>query len=84
MIDKLVENKNKVINFFKLYKFYIFLFIFICFFLTHLFLLLFGNKSIMVFLDLKEQEKSLQNSIEFYMKQNSLLQKELFEIQNND
>lgn len=81
MIDKLIENKNKILNFFKLYKFYIFLFIFICFLFTHLFLLVFGDKSITVLLDLKEEERNLQNSIEFYMKQNALLQKELFEIQ---
>lgn len=64
----------------RLYLPYIVIGILLSLLLWHIFDLLIGNKSLIVLLELQEQESALENSIKFYMRQNAFLQKEIFEL----
>lgn len=78
-LDNNLSLKDKI----KLYRFYIFLGCIVILSIIYLYIILFGNKSVMVLLDLREQEKELSDSIKFYQRQNAYLQKEIFEIRGN-
>lgn len=78
--DNLLPKKPTLLDNIKLYKPYILIAIVLLLLLWHIFELLIGNKSVLVLLELLEQEKELQNNVEFYQKQNSALQREIFEI----
>lgn len=64
----------------RLYLPYIIIGILLSLLLWHIFDLLIGNKSLIVLLELQEQESALQDSIKFYQRQNAFLQKEIFEL----
>lgn len=78
--DNLLPKKPTLLDNIKLYKPYILISIVLLLILWHIFELLIGNKSVLVLLELREQEKELQNNVEFYQKQNAALQREIFEI----
>ncbi|RDU64658.1 hypothetical protein [Helicobacter sp. MIT 14-3879] len=81
MIKKeLLTKKPTLFDMIRLYKPYILAMIVLILFLWHIFDLLIGNKSLLVLLELREQEKELQESIKFYQRQNAVLQKEIFEL----
>lgn len=65
---------------FRLYFPYLIIGILLALLLWHIFDLLIGNKSLVVLLELYEQENALQESIKFYQRQNAYLQKEIFEL----
>ncbi len=64
----------------RLYLPYIIVGILLSLLLWHIFDLLIGNKSLIVLLELQEQESALEDSIKFYERQNAYLQKEIFEL----
>lgn len=64
----------------RLYLPYIIMGILLSLLLWHIFDLLIGNKSLIVLLELQEQEDALKSSIKFYQRQNAYLQKEIFEL----
>lgn len=64
----------------RLYLPYIIIGILLSLLLWHIFDLLIGNKSLIVLLELQEQESALEDSIKFYQRQNAFLQKEIFEL----
>ena len=64
----------------RLYLPYIIVGILLSLLLWHIFDLLIGNKSLIVLLELQEQESALKDSIKFYERQNAYLQKEIFEL----
>lgn len=82
-MDSLKSSKPSLIDKFRLYRFYILLIVIIILSIIYLYMILFGNKSVMVLIDLREQEKELNDSIKFYQRQNAYLQKEIFEIRGN-
>lgn len=77
---ELFREKPSWIGKFKLYKPYIFSAIAIIGLFAYIFVLLFGNKSFIVLMELREYEKELQQSVDFYQQQNAYLQKEIFEL----
>lgn len=79
-MQKLIEGKTKLIDKIRLYRPYILLVIVLVIFFIYIFILIFGNKSVFVLLELREQKKELESSVKFYQGQNAYLQKEIFEI----
>lgn len=79
-MQKLFEEKQSLFDKIKLYKPYIVITIVLVGVFAYIFVLLFGNKSLFVLFELREQQKELQESVKFYQKQNAYLQKEIFEI----
>lgn len=79
-MNKLFKQKPSLFDKIKLYKIYIYIFIALVLFISYLFVILFGNKSVLVLLELKEEERELEQSVKFYEQQNAYLQKEIFEI----
>ncbi len=79
-MSELFEEKPGLFDKIKLYRPYIIIAIVMLGIFTYIFVLLFGNKSLFVLLELKEEQKELQESVKFYQKQNAYLQKEIFEI----
>lgn len=83
MYDILLEKQGFLWRFrqqMRLYLPYIIVGILLGLLLWHIFDLLIGNKSLIVLLELQEQEDALKNSIKFYQRQNAYLQKEIFEL----
>lgn len=79
-MPKIINEKISIIDKIRLYKPYIIAAIVVIGIFVYIFILLFGNKSLFVLLELKEEQKELQKSVQFYQKQNAYLQKEIFEI----
>ena len=79
-MSELFEEKTNLLDKIKLYKPYIIIIAIIVGIFVYIFFLLFGNKSLFVLLEIKEEQKELQESVRFYKKQNAYLQKEIFEI----
>ncbi|RDU57575.1 hypothetical protein [Helicobacter sp. MIT 99-5507] len=79
-MPKIINEKISIIDKIRLYKPYIIAAIVVIGIFIYIFILLFGNKSLFVLLELKEEQKELQKSVQFYQKQNAYLQKEIFEI----
>ena len=79
-MPKIINEKVSIIDKIRLYKPYIIASVVIIGIFIYIFILLFGNKSLFVLLELKEEKKALQESVKFYQKQNAYLQKEIFEI----
>jgi len=77
--EELVKREEKSFIFSSFYKFLlIFLVIMLAIFIGEI---LFGTRSVEVYMDLEKQEKILQKNIEKEKKQNEKLQKKLFEYQ---
>lgn len=76
----IIEEKISLFDKIKLYKTYIIAAAVIMGIFVYIFILLFGNKSLFVLLELREEQKELEESVKFYQKQNAYLQKEIFEI----
>ncbi|MBR7118535.1 MAG: hypothetical protein IKC84_04110 [Helicobacteraceae bacterium] len=79
-MPKIIDEKISIIDKIRLYKPYVIAAMVIVGIFIYIFILLFGNKSLFVLLELKEEQKELQESVKFYQKQNAYLQKEIFEI----
>lgn len=79
-MSKLFEEKLSIFDKIRLYRPYIFLVIALIMLFIYIFILLFGNKSIFVLLQLREEKKELEASVKFYQRQNATIQKEIFEI----
>lgn len=76
----IIEEKISLFDKIKLYKTHIVAVAVIMGIFVYIFILLFGNKSLFVLLELREEQKELEESVKFYQKQNAYLQKEIFEI----
>ena len=79
-MPKVFNEKISIISKIRLYKPYIIAILVLIGIFIYIFILLFGNKSLFVLLELQEEQKELQESVKFYQKQNAYLQKEIFEI----
>lgn len=79
-MSKLFEEKLSIFDKIRLYRPYILLVIALIMLFIYIFILLFGNKSIFVLLQLREEKKELEASVKFYQRQNATIQKEIFEI----
>lgn len=79
-MSKLFEEKLSIFDKIRLYRPYILLVIALIMLFIYIFILLFGNKSIFVLLQLREEKKELETSVKFYQRQNATIQKEIFEI----
>ncbi|RAX54658.1 hypothetical protein CCY99_02525 [Helicobacter sp. 16-1353] len=77
---KLFEEKLSIWDKIRLYRPYILLIIALMMLFVYIFILIFGNKSVFVLLELREEKKELETSVKFYERQNAFLQKEIFEI----
>lgn len=77
---KIFEEKLSIWDRVRLYRPYILLAVVLVMLFIYIFTLIFGNKSIFVMLELREEKKELEGSVEFYQRQNAMLQKEIFEI----
>ncbi len=77
---ELIKDKQTLLDNIRLYRPYILFVIAVIILFAYIFTIVFGDKSIVVLLELRKQEKDLQNSVVFYQKQNAYLQKEIFEL----
>lgn len=79
-MQRVVEKKLGAIDKIRLYRPYIIALATILGIFIYIFTLIFGNKSLVVLLELREEKARLEESVKFYQKQNAYLQKEIFEI----
>lgn len=76
----LFSQKRDILGILRLYKPYILAGLIIFLLFLHIFILIFGEKSLMVLFDLREEKQILEKSVRFYQVQNAYLNKEILEI----
>ncbi|MDE6885536.1 MAG: hypothetical protein K2P17_00620 [Helicobacteraceae bacterium] len=79
-MSDLLQKKPTLRQTLRLYRPYVLAIIALIMLLWHIFDLLVGQKSLVVLLELRAQERELEQSIKFYKRQNATLQKEIFEL----